>query len=1388
MKSAKRFLSVILAVILVCSTLVIGASAAYNAYKGDAIKNSFNELDKPVLTTDQYASAAMDEIDRMLAKEDMVVNVYIGTLDITSVDKTFDSVYSLVTSRTFELAGGLIGDLGKLSANALRPESEGGVRRGTAGKSDIDMLYALLEFLHDNKQIFVDLVNGNLNMGSLLDSLLGSLLPPELDIKDISGLLKGMLIPEVYGEDDTTHTKDNTTYDQLAQDAIDMAVLAPDVLPQLEGYTNISTGSMYGFLDNLIKVLYNTWLLDIINTNLSNVIKEFCGVKFIKSTVEETVVNPDTGLEETKLVEKVEEDRSNLNSYANLLNIDYVAPEFTFSDETFISNLNNIIKSLLDVIIRPDVFVWQAGDNSVILNNIISLAKKVLVSTGDEFFPSYIKLATPEEINAMTDQEVVAYILRVITNAGFKGAYIPDDATTSLDVAFYAMEQLLATEVPQLDFSGYDHTVDSIMVMLANYGVNFMEEEFALGLEYVTDMDGVNAQLQKAMNWVIDNFGGALNGIKFDKSASGWDNLNKLLFSILDPTWLPASINGDIYTFVMDIVDSLVALDFDAIFDLFVYRSDSELQKTPKQVIINLVVRVVNMIFPGAMTSVPTLEALLTNAKLATLVGAIFETLWVYRKELCTTALPIVCELLDLTSEQSFKFPTYTYDRMFYDASGAPNVSIGIRNGSTGINTGYTDKDGNFHLDQLYTYDFKSVTSNAANIKLTNPGKLAAGESGEIKITGSITSQTFIVTVTYDILTEDGTPLTDEPITENLYSYFATGTASDEKAEASQTSGDLTVYGIKNLYASSMDDIEDYTIEIRNNGATRYENNVTALCAKAPAMFNTLVNYTGKVPVYVLDEEGNKTNKFLYDENGEQVMEDYTVPKGSCYVQLRDDVSTLLEKIEDNKGATDIKLFETTEEYDALDKYQKQVVWEAMCQPANTRSFSNKQSKIAYGAKIGGTAVAFSAGTFMPYNDFDLYSLLDSEITRHRLASGYSSTAAWNTYISAMTAAVEAAYGPFSASTFANLKQKASKYESAAATLEAAIENLEEYVTSEGVGSTQAIIDSVNPSNTIKTTDDAGVVTETQKDYDDPTYSFFGGEDYVKYTYKNYRDKYKTAQKMIDKATIPDEDGNVQVISDLDIAYNNHRLELYAGRLHRTLATTLHLDRALAANIAKAYVSTDYTTESWANYQRALTFAQGVAAEDLGTADEPLLKQSKINVAYNELLEAEKRLTLATGGATPDEPTIDIINPDGDTAPVVFETLDGFVLAGVYVDDSVSIESYFNLTGCTVEAEANENGMMSTGATVTIKNSATGAVIATYQIAVTGDINGDGTCDGNDAQIADKVELGIGEANGIQSVAGDTNLDDLLDGNDGVAMNKVELGIASIDYANRCLA
>ncbi len=67
MRQFKKLLSVILAVIMVFSSVSVLASAYGTAWKDSGIKTSqYNTIDVPTLTTEQYATAALHEVDRML--------------------------------------------------------------------------------------------------------------------------------------------------------------------------------------------------------------------------------------------------------------------------------------------------------------------------------------------------------------------------------------------------------------------------------------------------------------------------------------------------------------------------------------------------------------------------------------------------------------------------------------------------------------------------------------------------------------------------------------------------------------------------------------------------------------------------------------------------------------------------------------------------------------------------------------------------------------------------------------------------------------------------------------------------------------------------------------------------------------------------------------------------------------------------------------------------------------------------------------------------------------------------------------------------------------------------------------------------------------------------
>ena len=921
MSNAKRFLSVILAMIMVLSTLVIGASA-YSAYKGDAIKGQYNKLDKPVLTTDQYASAAVDELDRMLGKEQIKLeksDLYgIGELDLTSVDKTMESVYNFVTGRTFETFKGMLGDLANLNANAFAT-----VRRSSG---DINVLYAVLQFLYDNKGIFVSYVDQTINLGTILPSVVDL-----SDYTDVNQLLKKMLYEVVYTTKDSAGNKVKPTVpktvtesvDSMAQKLIDN--LIAQYLPELNGSTNISSGTTYTFIDTALKKVFNSSLvLDALNGSVKDEIKKACGVEFQK--------NPDGSYVKDANGNKVEANRDNLNGYAKYLNIDYTYSGFTFTSASFISQLNNILGSFVSLLLKSGVYTWKTGDNSVLMDNLVGLAKAVLVNTGKDFFASYIKVATPEEVNKMSNEELIVYALRAIINGSVKGMYIPDDVTTIVDFAYYGMTQLLATSAPELDFSGYAHNLDTIIVMGINYAIYSVNSAIDMGLSYVSDMNGVDQQLKIAAQYGIENYGGLLNGLSLSTSDSGWTTLNKIVDGLFGLNWLPTSANKDVKTFVIDnLIKKIANLDLKGVLDMFeisAFPSASDLNKTPKAAVLDIVTRIVNIIFPGAFNaSATTFDALVTNAALASTVNAIFSDLYNYRANLVKGALPIVCSILELTTAQEFKFPTVTCDTFIYDKTGSPSFTIKLRNNSSGINTGYTKANGGFEQDQLYTYDIKSITSNSSVLKLTSDKtKVAGGEEANISVAATSTysgSAPFIVAITYDVLTEDGSSLTSTPITEYVYSFISAAADDDSGKQISYTKGNYHITGgPAYIYASSMRDLyrAQYTFE------------------------NTTAN----------------------EVKNASVVATSTAPIKATYLAVKDEKFDILGKTGDQNGIAKSYIFETTAAYDALTQEEKDAAWTAICKVG---TMTSKQYTYNIGAQFGSTKATTAVKGFC-YEEF----------------------------------------------------------------------------------------------------------------------------------------------------------------------------------------------------------------------------------------------------------------------------------------------------------------------------------------------------------------------------------------------------------------------------------
>ena len=177
MKKSIRILSILMAFAMLIGSFTVMGSA-YQAYKNDAIEE-YNDVDAPVFTLEQYATMALDEVDRMLAKEQLVVNIYIGVLNLGSITETIASVESLLSSVSTLLP--LLGDAQMLKITPLEGNARGtATTAGTA--DDLEIIYDVLDFLSVNAPIFQKYVQGELSLG-IMNSFISDFL---FDVRELA--------------------------------------------------------------------------------------------------------------------------------------------------------------------------------------------------------------------------------------------------------------------------------------------------------------------------------------------------------------------------------------------------------------------------------------------------------------------------------------------------------------------------------------------------------------------------------------------------------------------------------------------------------------------------------------------------------------------------------------------------------------------------------------------------------------------------------------------------------------------------------------------------------------------------------------------------------------------------------------------------------------------------------------------------------------------------------------------------------------------------------------------------------------------------------------------------------------------------------------------------
>ncbi len=973
-------------------------------------------------------------------------------------------------------------------------------------------------------------------------------------------------------------------------------------------------------------------------------------------------------------------------------------------------------------------WTWDyEGGNASLFHNIAELGKFVVFVTDDLFFNKRSEIPSAAEIAAMdNDQQIVALVMREILNNSVDYIYIEDTYDTVVDVAYRATEQLAWQDIPQFTYtkpvrSGYasdeayyEAVVIKMIDILFDIAVYNLNQSFDMntadGTNPLTDTGLLQYQGDKAVgsyennlvqiaSWAFKTYA-AILPFDFNSAQPGlptadgvWEDIDTILNAIIpikgEGAWINEEIAGDgtqivsknfIFNYLLQPLYCLDATNFAKIFER--NEGGSFATMNGVEIIVSLLEGVFDLLFPGVFNNVDgTLDGVVQNAALADmlydLIGILGASDFVNSKNVLTegrgtyiakTALPVVTMILGLSDDQEFE-EMEIYLPETIDANES-SPSFKVFNGSSGINTGYTDKNGNFTQDNLYKYVVRTVNIadyNAAGVNtgaLTYSGiakdqEISGGANVDVTINGTLTPGNLIeFSVSYVVMGEDGTSITgvdkngDEiTLSKTVYAYVGSTNEDDDAFEIELDAGNGRVIRYENvMYLNGGDDLDDIegkmirVVDLNDDGKTTGAATVTGVTGASFAALNadadqTTVALEGKGGTYFLtpfdvavngvDEEGNNTyfERFEYiyaeDENGNTLYDEET---GKPIIAT-DDAGNKL-----NNGGVVDGLY-----------------------------------NIAAAVNVAGTNVNVPVAVHL-YDDFGLESAFERAVAENRQKSNYDlgalegiASEIYDEYTALLKDIAKFVLKPKTSATFqsdiattnANFENKYEEYKVA---LDAKIEELEAFALNTGTGALKNAYNQKSGLNYEIRYDSQGYPYRYDYKYYEDEYVFFGMRDFVPHTYNRYKDargrvadlinsqevfvmapftdadiygeNYEPSQEELDARTASiaayeEAVANLGVIGSIESLYAIHMIELTGGRLIELPADLSKLQNvyAMCGNAIAAGTEGQYTEDSREAYQYAEAFTEEILAA--GAAN---VTPSMVNTATTELVYAWKRL------------------------------------------------------------------------------------------------------------------------------------------------------------------
>lgn len=1175
----KRLLAIILASLLILSSATAGASA-YQAYKDDAL-TKYDFTDTAVLTTEQYASALLDYADKALAKENITMDLSIlGKLDATSIDNALSSVYKLINGNKIILW--MAGDLNSVNVDAIKNP-----RRSNT--TDVAVIKALLQFLADNKGIVKKVVVGGVGKykrdGGVSLGVANSFVKVDLNVEVmLREMIWGLAYPN-------TEYNSSNNIDSMLQVIIQNALAGVKEIPDsVKNLVDLnSTKSTYDFIEDLLQTAYNDIAVPMLNDQT---------MKWLGQEI----------------------DKDTTGTLAGLFNRDFRVSAYTVpAGSTLVAELNNIAGGIVNGLLK-NYNGWVSGDNSKLTDNVVAVARYILKETGDYFFPDWQKhIATAEEIDAMSKEELIAYLARSIINASVGYMYIPEDVTTVIGVAWEAVKQLMAQFLPERDYSGYPKTVQGILDMLADFvaynvnpGIDLNAGDLKKALNYG---DGMDKMLTTAVQWLAADpqyYTGLLPSTAIDTS-DGWKALDDIFFKLLDKSVLPAKFaNSGSETILKDIVYSilnglLVDQDLTCISDLFVKNeSGAFATQTLKQSIVRLVTDILNAVLPGTITKTyGSLNEIVSNSELGSIVENLLGSLNSNKDKLVPPIVNIVAQVMKLTDKAKFKEMEIAGSKRIKNSS---ELDLTVYNGSQGINRGYTDKNNNFTQDKLPRYTIDSWSAVAYNYDgskqkdlsvsgLTANEELNGGDNRSVKISGIDSNNTLVVfTVYYFALDEAGNKLTNDASVCRFYSYRLDGADVDNNTSGINTGSNKT--------SASVNDCPPKLLLFNQNNT----NPLKTICAQSVT---------------------------------------FKVPKGKG-AHTGSNASANLGGLSSNlKSATSSASMDGGNAISGSNAYDSIDLWEETASIAKFEVGFDTTINWAATAKKGKKTDHYNGATrIICYNDYGLPELYNIEAGKNRARTDYDSSAdaAWDAYITALNNAAIYTLLPGTIALYTNSEFLAG-FEARQKALASAVETLETHLVSASVDSLKTAVEAVQGKDNAE-----GAV------YWDDGYNYFGYDDFNSVTWNGWKEARNRALNLYNSTIAPKEPvapekpgddatliekqkyekayaqwetdhaawetaivaWQTPTISAIDVAYAEQQVELWGPRLIKLAAVKTHLDAAIRMCTIDSADASKYDAERWEAYSKSFAYAQKVSTSfNASTTMRTQVREAMNNLIYN---------------------------------------------------------------------------------------------------------------------------------------------------------------------------